>query len=255
MAIRSILERLWTDEGVSATKANYPLWVMAHYIRGHGGFGALQPYLADLESITLAATVRALGSYDPAKGALASWLRLLIEQELGDYLEREARNSTAGGHGLVSYTVQDQEDEVGDGSRLDALAGGVEQVERETFEAWRRRVVEEAVRELTAANPRQGKAVFLYFRLDAWPYRRTDADVADLLGEETAVNAKKLRQRGVEALRGMGLPRELLEDDAGSWLPVARARRPRPNTDALRARGLNGPVVVRHDPSIIRRPA
>jgi hypothetical protein len=254
MTIRSILERLWTDEGVSATKANYPLWVMAHYIRGHGGFGALQPDLADLESITLAATVRALGSYDPSKGTLASWLRLLIEQELGDFLKREARNSTAGGHGRVSYTLQDQEDEVGDGNRLDALAGGVEQVERETFEAWRQRVVEEAVRELTAANPRQGRAVTLFYRLDGWPHRRTDADVADAL-YETAPNAKKLRQRGVEALRGMGLPRELLEDDAGSWLPVARARRPRPNTDALRARGLNGPVVVRHDPSIIRRPA
>jgi DNA-directed RNA polymerase specialized sigma24 family protein len=216
---RAILARLWQDEGVSSTKADFPLWVLANYVRGHGGFGALQAHLPDLEAITLGATARALDSYEPAKGSLPSWLRLLIEQELGDYLKREHRNSTAGGHGRASCTVKDDEDQEGDGSRLDVMTGGVEQVERDVFEGWRRRVVLEAVKRLPE---RQAKAVILYYRLDGWPHKRTDARVGDEL-YVTAKAAEQLRRRGVEGLRAMGLPRELLDETpAVTWPPASR---------------------------------
>lgn len=209
--------------------ANFPLWVVDRYATKHGAPDSLRE---DMAQTAILATVRALETYDSARGSLLSWVRLLIEQDLSKLLraEREGRRIAA------------------DHDTLTAVGQAEASAERDVFEGWRRRVVLEAVKQLPE---RQAQAVALWYRLDGWPHKRTDADVGDAM-YETARAAEGLRRRGVEGLRAMGLPRELLdESEPDTWPPPSKRashRQARPT----RARGLNGPVIVRHDPSIIR---
>jgi RNA polymerase sigma factor (sigma-70 family) len=213
MDAHAILSRLWRDEDVTEAKANFPLWVMWRYAAKHGG-ARLDPLREDMEQVAFVATERALRTYDANKGTLPSWIRLLVERDLSKLLEAE-RNQTRG-------NVTPPHDELAP-ERRDAIdhldPPGEASTERDVFERWRRRVVLEAVKGLPE---RQAKAVTLYFRLDNWPYRRTDAQVGDEL-YVTAKAAEQLRRRGVEGLREMGLPRELLDETpAAVWPPPSR---------------------------------
>lgn len=120
----------------------------------------------------------------------------------------------------MSVAARDDSDEHTDAlDTISATTHAEASTERDVFETWRRRVVLEAVKQLP---DRQAKAVILYFRLDNWPYRRTDALVGDEL-YVTAKAAEQLRRRGVEGLRALGLPRELLDETpAVVWPPPSR---------------------------------
>jgi RNA polymerase sigma factor (sigma-70 family) len=235
MDAHAILSRLWRDEDVTEAKANFPLWVMWRYAAKHGG-ARLDPLREDMEQVAVVATERALRTYDANKGTLPSWIRLLVERDLSKLLEAE-RNQTRG-------NVTPPHDELAP-ERRDAIdhldPPGEASTERDVFERWRRRVVLEAVKGLPE---RQAKAVTLYFRLDNWPYRRTDAQVGDEL-YVTAKAAEQLRRRGVEGLREMGQPSPGASHPSGPWCshswPHARmgppqAPEPRPADHRPRAR-------------------
>lgn len=76
-----------TLQGTDAGPA-FPLWVVNRYAARHDSPPSLRD---DMEQTAILATVRALKTYDPAKGTLVSWLRRLIEQDLSKLLRPERR--------------------------------------------------------------------------------------------------------------------------------------------------------------------